>query len=344
MNASSKVVRLGVDLGKNTFHLVGVDAAGQLALKKKRTRRNLLAFLAQLEPCLIGLEACGGAHHWAREMAKLGHEVRLMNPKFVKAYVQGNKNDYNDAAAICEAVGRPGMRFVAVKTVEQQEMQVLHRLRSGAVKARTALANQIRGVLGEFGLVVGQGLGRLRRALPEILEDADNGLSPRLRGWLAELSRQLRQWDEQVEAYDEEVERLYRADEACRRLGQVPGIGPVVATALVGQLADGRGFQHGRQFSASLGLVPRQHTTGGEPRLLGISKRGDRYLRTQLIHGARAVVSRIEGKTDALSRWLQRLVATRGKNKAAVALANKNARIAWALLVHGTSYRPTAGV
>lgn len=344
MNGSKTVVRLGIDLGKNSFHLWGVNEHEERVLKKKLRRSTLLGELATLPACTVGMEACGGAHHWAREIGKLGHEVRLMAPKFVKAYVKSNKNDYNDAEAICEAVGRANMRFVTVKDIEQQDLQALHRIRQAAVKARTALVNQTRGLLAEYGIVVAKGVGRMRRALPEVLEDGENALSELFRPLLAQLYEQLRGLDERIKGYDVQINALFSSQEACRRVAAVEGIGPLSATALVGTFGDGRQFGNGRQFAAALGLVPGQHGTGDKTRLLGISKRGDRYIRTLLVHGARSVVQSVvsKDKIDTRSCWIKRLVKERGKNRAAVALANKNARIVWALLSRGEAYRVAA--
>jgi transposase len=344
MNSSKPVVRLGIDLGKNSFHLWGVDEDGRRVVKKKLNRSALIRELANMPCCLIGMEACGGAHHWARELRKHGHDVRLMAPQFVKAYVKGNKNDYNDAEGICEAVGRENMRFVSVKSVEQQDMQALHRIRQGAVKARTALVNQIRGLLTEFGIVIAKGVGQMRRRLPELLETPENGLSDFFRPLLAQLYEQLRHLDELIKGYDGQIRRLFESQEPCQRLAAIKGIGPQGATAIVATFGDGRQFGHARQFSAALGLVPAQHGTGDKTRLLGISKRGDRYIRTLLIHGARSVIEAMlrKDKDDARSRWLKRLVIERGKNRAAVALANKNARIAWALLTREEAYQASA--
>lgn len=342
MTATRKIARMGIDLGKNTFHLFGVDNAGQPVLKKQLSRKQLLLHVARLAPWLVGLEACGGSHYWARQIAAFGHDVRQMSPQFVKPYVKSNKNDYNDAEAICEAVGRPTMRFVAVKTVEQQDVQSLHRIRQAIVKARTAQANQIRGLLGEYGIVLPEGIALLRRRIPELLEDGENGLTDRFRRWLSELYNELRTLDERIQQCTREIVALYQADETCQRIGAIEGIGPQTATALVSAYGQAREFSSGRQFSASLGLVPRQHSTGGKPRLLGISKRGDTYLRTLLIHGARSVVRHAAGKSDARSQWIQRLVTERGTNRAVVALANKNARIVWALLSKGDQYRAAA--
>jgi transposase len=341
MNRSKKIVRLGMDIGKNTFHLFGVDETGLPVLKKKLRRKQVLTWFANLPVCLVAMEACGGSHYWAREIGKLSHEVKLISPQFVKPYVKGNKNDYNDAEGICEAAGRANMRFVTVKTVEQQDMQGLHRIRQSVVKQRTALANQMRGLLGEYGMVVGYGISQVRRRIPAVLEDGENGLTDRFRAWLAELFEALCVLDERIKQYDKEIEQEFAANETCRRLGAIEGIGPKIATAVIATYGNGKRFHSGRHFAASLGLVPRQHTTGDRPVLLGISKRGDRYLRTLLIHGARSAIRWMEGKDDRRSRWLQSLVARRGKNKAAVALANKNARIIWALLARGECYRPS---
>lgn len=338
MKVSKKIVRVGMDLGKNAFHLFGVDETGTMMLKRKLRRHQVLDYFANLPPCLVGMEACGGSHHWAREFMKLGHKVKLISPQFVKPYVKGNKNDYNDAEGICEAVGRPNMRFVTVKAIEQQDLQGLHRIRQSVVKQRTALVNQLRGLLGEYGIVVPQGIGQVRRRIPEILEDGENGLTARFRGWLTELLEAFRALDERIKNYDRQISHEHASNALCQRLSAIPGVGPQGATAIVATYGDGKQFSDGRQFSASIGLVPRQHTTGGKPLLLGISKRGDKYIRTLLIHGARSVINRIEGKDDRRSRWLQSLVARRGKNKAAVALANKNARIIWALLSRGECY------
>lgn len=344
MNSSKPTVRLGIDLGKNCFHLWGVDEDGNPVLKKTLRRGALLPMLANLPACRIGLEACAGAHHWARELTPLGHDVRLMAPQFVKPYVKGDKNDYNDAEAICEAVGRPNMRFVPVKSIEQQDGQALHRLRQGTLKERTALVNRLRGLLAEYGVVVPQGIGSLRRALPEILEDGENRLSADFRALLGELQEQFVALDARIAGYDARIARQYQSSAACQRIGQLEGIGPQTATAIVASLGDGSQFQDGRQLAAALGLVPRQHSTGGKPCLLGISKRGDRYVRTLLIHGARSAIQAVfkHDKDDARSRWIKQLVARRGHNVAAVALANKNARIVWALLTRQESYRTAA--
>lgn len=335
---------IGLDIAKSVFQVHGVDANGKVVLRKQLKRNQVLAFFANLPACRIGLEACGGAHYWARELAKLGHDARLISPQFVKPYVKGNKNDRNDAEAICEAVGRPNMRFVPVKSIEQQDIQMLHRVRSGLVKERTALANRIRGLLGEYGIVIAFGLTQLRRRLPEILEDAENGLTMAARQLFADLYDKLVEVDQQVSAYGNKIQALHRSSPVSQALATVPGIGPIVATALLAALGDGKAFDSARQVAAWLGLVPRQDSSGGKPKLLGISKRGDVYLRTLLIHGARAVVKAAAKKDDAQSRWINDLVKRRNANIAAVAVANKNARIAWTLLTRCETYHVPAAV
>jgi transposase len=337
-----KITTVGLDLAKHVFQVHGADERGKPVQRKTLKRAQVLPHFGNLPPCLIGMEACAGAHYWARELAKQGHTVKLIAPQFVKPYVKGNKNDANDAEAICEAVGRPNMRFVPVKSVEQQDLQALHRVRSGLVKERTAKVNQVRGLLGEYGLVIGQGVAQVRRRLPELLEDAENGLSRPARELFADLHEQIVKLDEQVAAYPSKIERICQASAACRKLTQIKGIGPLTATALVAAVGDGSAFDQARQVPAWIGLTPRQDSSGGKPKLLGISKRGDGYLRTLLIHGGRAVVKAAEGKDDAQSRWVNDLVKRRNKNIAAVAVANKNARIAWALLRREEDYRIAA--
>jgi transposase len=334
--------RVGLDLAKNVFQVHGVDGHEQVCCRRQLRRHAVLKFFAGQPPCLIGMEACAGAHYWARELMKLGHTVKLMAPQLVKPYVTSQKNDANDADGICEAVGRPKMRFVAVKTVAQQEVQAAHRIRSELIRHRTAKVNQIRGLLAEFGLVVGRRIEVLRRRLPELLEDGDNGLSGGMRRLLDGLRRDLVQLDERAAEVEALIVAEARANEACGRLQTIPGIGPLTASALVSAVGDGRQFKNGRQLAAWVGLVPRQDSSGGKPRLLGISKHGDTYLRTLLIHGGRAVERTCGAKTDPRSRWLQAVGGRRHRNIAAVAQANRNARIAWALLTRGESYRAPA--
>ena len=338
----SEVTTIGIDLAKNVFHVIGCDAHGKIQLRKQLRRHQVLAWFARLTPCLVGMEACATSHYWGRELCKLGHEVKLIAAQHVKAYLRGNKNDYNDALAIAEAVVRPEMRFVAIKSTEEQDIQALHRLRQQRVKECTALDSQIRGLVGEYGISIPQGKAAFKRRIPEILEDADNGLSDRFRRLLREAWYQFQELEAHLQTYDQELARVVRESEACRRLQTIPGFGPVVASVFFSQIGHGEGYRRGRDVSAALGLVPRQHSTGGKDVLLGISKRGDSYLRGLLIHGARAVVAWAANKTDRLSRWVMSLVARRGHNKAVVALANKLARIGWAILAHKTTYEAAA--
>ncbi len=335
----NKLTRIGLDLAKNVFHLVAFDAQGKEIKKKMLRRSQVLSDFAQLPPCLVGMEACASAHYWAREMELLGHTVRLIPPQHVKPYLRGNKNDYNDARAIAEAVTRPGIHFVAIKTPQQQDIQALHRQRQGAIADRTALCNRLRGLLGERGLVFPKGLSALRRRLPAILEDADNGLSDTCRRLLARDYQCLQELDDHIDAYTQELRLHSQQSDACQRLQSIPGFGPIVASVFHSQVGDGRAYRRGRDVAASIGLVPKQHSSGGKNVLLGISKRGDRYLRSLLVHGARAVVIQAAHKDDRLSRWINKLRAERGYNKATVALANKMARIGWAVLANNTVYR-----
>lgn len=335
-----KITTIGLDLAKNVFHAVCCNGYGKVVRKKMLRRSQVLNDFAQRPPCRVGLEACAGAHYWARELEKLGHEVRLMPAQYVKAFVRGNKNDYNDALAIAEAVTRPEMRFVGVKTPQQQDIQALHRVRQGCVKMRTDLCNQLRGLVGEYGLVAPKGVATLRRTIGQWLEDGENGLSELFRRLLSEGYEQLLEIDRHIDLYTQEVERHSQQDETCQRLQTIPGFGPIVASVFHSQVGDGGAYRRGRDVSASLGLVPRQHSSGGKQTLLGISKRGDGYLRSLLVHGARAVVSRAQNKDDRLSLWINKLRAKRGFNKAVVALANKMARMGWAMVVTKTVYHP----
>ena len=337
-----KLIRIGVDLAKDVFQVHGVDRH-EKAVWRRKLRRNewLKVLVATAEPgCQIGMEACGGAHHWARKLQGLGFRVKLIAPQFVKPYVKGDKNDANDAEAICEAMSRPSMRFVTVKSAEQQDIQAVHRIRVGLVEQRTAKANQIRGLAAEYGLVAPKELGQLRIALPCWLEDAQNGLSDRFRQLLSGVWEDLRALDERVGELDREITVIAKSDPLAKRLQQLRGVGPVIATALVGALGNGEQFDRGRQMAAALGLTPKQHSSGGKERLLGISKRGDAYLRTLLIHGARSVIRTAKGKEDRLSRWVVALAARSHPNVAAAALANKTARMAWAMMRNGTDYQP----
>jgi transposase len=334
-----KVTTVGLDLAKQVFSVHGVDEHGKAVLKKRVSRGKVLEFFAQLPPSLVGMEACSGAHHWARELERLGHRVGVMAARFVAPYRKSEKNDGNDAEAICEAVSRPSMRFVAVKSTEQQAILVLHRVRQGFTAERTATINQLRGLLAEFGIVLPKGRYQLRAHIEGVLEDAENGIPGLARRAFAELNAHIGDLDQKILAYDRELEALARVSEAAQRLQQIPGIGPITATALVASVADAKAFKNGRQFAAWLGLVPRQYTTGGRVRLGRITQRGDVYLRTLLVHGTRAVLSSTKNKPDRLSRWAESVRGRRGTRRAAVALAAKNARIAWALLAKGEGYQ-----
>ena len=335
-----QITRCGLDIAKRVFQVHGVDENGVVKARKTLVREKVLEHFVQLPPCLIGIEACGGSHYWARELAKLGHMVKLMAAQFVIPYRKRGKNDANDAEAICEAVGRANMHFVAVKTEEQQAMLMVHRARSLVMANRTAQVNQIRGLLGEFGIVVAKGVARLRRELPGILEDAENGLPALAREVLAGLLEQFRELDQRIPQYDCKIRELAQQSEPARRLLRVESIGPRTATAIVASMGDLHVFRSGRNYAASLGLAPRQHSSGGKYRLGQITKQGDRYLRTLLVHGARAYLRVVDKKTDAKSAWARRLKERRHVNVAAVALAAKHARIAWAMLAKGTEYRP----
>jgi transposase len=331
---------IGLDLAKNVFQVHGTDERGKAILRKSLKRAEVVRFFANLPACLIGMEACASAHFWARKLIGLGHTVKLMAPQFVKPYVKTNKNDARDAEAICEAVSRPSMRFVAVKSTEQQELLAMHRARQGFVAARTAQANQIRGLLSEYGVIIPKGIGCLEQQMPSVLEDAENGLSGLSRELFCRLFQHFRELDRQVKELEQRIRMWHRESAASQRLEQIPGIGPLTASALVASVGDAKSFKNGRQLAAWLGLVPRQASSGGKERLLGISKRGDTYLRTLLIHGARAVLWNQKSKANATQEWLSRLAARRNANIAAVALANKNARIVWALLAHRREYHP----
>lgn len=337
------IATAGLDLAKIVFQVHGVDERGKAVLRKTLKRADVVSFFAKLLPCLIGMEACGSAHFWARKLSELGHTVKLMAPQFVKPYVKTNKNDARDAEAICEAVSRPNMRFVPIKTVDQQALLSLHRARQGFVAARTAQANQIRGLLAELGIVVPKGISYIERKIPEVLENAENSLPGVSRELFTRLLKHFRHLDYQVKELEVQIKAWHREDAASQRLQAVPGIGPLTASALVASIGNASSFKNGRQLAAWLGLVPRQASSGGKQRLLGISKRGDTYLRTLLIHGARSVLLSLKRRPDQGDGWAARLTARRNHNIAAVALANKNARIVWALLTRGQNYQPGYG-
>lgn len=331
----NKITTVGIDLAKRVFALHGVDDAGRVVLRRVCRREELLVIVAQLPACVIGMEACCGAHEWARQFAHFGHTVRLMAPKFVRPYRKAGKNDGNDAEAICEAVGRPTMRFVPVKSPEQQAVLCLHRVRQGFVTERTTTINRIRGLLAEFGIVAAQKPIMLKRALPQALER----LPALAREALTDLTAHWRVLDARIGEYERRIAALARHHEAARRLMAITGIGPIVALALVATVGDARAFRSGRQFAAWLGLTPRQYSSGGKVRLGRITGRGDAYLRMLLTLGARAAVRVAPARTDRLSRWIVQLRARRGYHKTVVAVAAKNARIAWALLAKGDTLR-----
>lgn len=337
-----KIIRVGVDLAKNVFQVHGVDRCEKVVWRKKLGRAEWLsALMEKIEPsCEIGMEACGGAHHWARQLQKRGFTVKLIAPQFVKPYVKSNKNDANDAEAICEAMSRPSMRYVAVKSVEQQDLQAIHRIRAELVSQRSAKGNQIRGLCSEYGLVAPREMIQLRAAIPLWLDDLENGLTQRFRRMLRGLWLDLMNLELRVKELDQEIEIAASTDPVASRLQQLRGVGPIIATAIVANVGDAKQFSSGRQMAASLGLTPRQNSSGGKERLLGITKRGDAQLRTLLIHGARSVLRTAASKNDRMSRWVTHIAETRHHNIAAVALANKTARIAWAMITKGTDYQP----
>jgi transposase len=336
----NQITTIGLDTSKNVFHVVGINQAGKTVIRKQLRRKQLLQFFVQQPASVIGIETCGGSHYWARELTKLGHQVRLVPARDVKALLRGQKNDYHDAFAIAEAVGRPQQRFTPIKQESDHDTQILHRLRRGYVGERTALSNRLRGLLMERGVFIVKGLAPLRRRIPELLEDGDNTLSALVRDLLYRALQHLVELDRQIQHCDQQLKERVRNDEPCQRLMAIPGFGPMVASAWRARMGDCRQFHRGRDAAAACGLVPQQHTTGGRPQLLGITKRGDKELRTLLVHGARSVLRHAHNKDDALSLWLCQLVARVGHNKATVALANKMARIAWAITVHKTDYVP----
>jgi transposase len=364
-----KITTIGIDLAKNVFQLHGVDQQGHTVLRRALKRAEMLAYFVKLEPCLIGMEACGSAHHWARQLGQYGHTVKLMAPQFVKPYVKTNKNDANDAEAICEAVSRPNMRFVPIKNVDQQAVLSLHRARQSFIKARTAQANQIRGLLSEYGIIIPPGIGNIAKRIPIILENTDNDLPSTMCTLMRGLLAHLKTLEAQIDAIDETLLNGHKQNEASQRLCQLCGVGPLTASAIIATVGDAKNFSNAGQFAAWLGIVPRQQSSGGKQTLLGMSKRGDTYIRTLLIHGARAAIRYVDGasqpsiagtnidkradkragKTNSklaptTRQWLESMLRRRHKNVAAVALANKNARIIWALLSKGSRYRPDYAV
>jgi transposase len=333
---------LGIDLGKTVFHLVGLDSIGKVVIRKRCSRRQLLAFTANLQVELIGMESCSGSHFLGRALREQGHQVRLMPAQYVKPYVQTNKSDYLDAEAIAEAVQRPRMRFVPIKSEEQLDLQALHRVRERWVMRRTAVVNQIRSLLLERGLTLPKGRSHVEQMLPRILEDAEVKLSGSFRVLLSQLGVELGQLGERIAEMDGAIEQRAREDDACQRLTTIPGIGPVTATALVAAIGNGAAFRKGRDLAAWVGMVPRECSTGGKQKLLGISKRGNVYLRRLFVQGARSVLQYHQKQAPALAAWLKQLLARRHQNVVIVALANKLVRTAWAVLCTNQPYRASA--
>jgi transposase len=330
---------LGIDIAKQVFPVVGMDDRGHVVLRKRLARSTWLPFIANVPPLRLGMEACGSAHYWARQCREHGHDVRLIAPQVVKAYVKSPQNDARDAEAICEAVTRPTRRFVSSTRVEQQDLQALHRVRERLIKARTALGNEIRGLLSEDGMILPQRLAKFRAVIVDTRHEEQAKLTTLSAEVFWHLYDEFRALEKRLAYDDAQLATRGQAQPGCQRLQTIPGIGPVTATALIAALGDVTQFKNGRQLAAWLGLVPREHSTGGQPRLLGMSTRGDRYRRQLLVHGARATLRWVDTKGDDRSRWLRALIARRGTNRAAVALANTNARIVWALLAHNQEYR-----
>lgn len=329
---------LGIDLAKNVFQLHGNDAKGKRVLTKRLTRGKLIECLSQMKPCMIGIEACIGAHYWARVFGKMDHTVKIMAPKFVKPYVMANKNDANDARAIAEAVTRPDMRFVAAKSIEQQDVLLLHRAKELVIKHRTALVNQIRGLLLEYGVVIPQGISHIKKLIIT-LDENKNKLTERSIIIFKRMYEQFKNYNVEVDYYDSEIKCCAKVNITCNEIMKIEGVGPITASAIVATVGDAKTFKNGRQMAAWLGLTPRQHSSGNTTRLSGISKRGDGYVRKLLVHGARSVLQICDKKFDKKSRWVTDKKNHIGYNKACVALANKNARIIWAMMATGECYR-----
>jgi transposase len=334
-----RIASIGIDLGKTTFHLVALGERNKILLRKKFSRSQLIGYTANLPASLIGLEACAGSHFLGTVLRQQGHEVRLIPAQFVKPYRKSNKNDFIDAEAIAEAVTKQNMRFVPIKTQEQLDWQAMHRVRDRLVQRRTALINEIRGFLLERGITFAAQPIHLRKNLPAVIEDAEQNLTSHLRWLLNRLWQEWNQTEIEIKAMTEEIERISNEDARCRQLRQIPGFGPLVSTATVAAIGNGAAFRRGRDFAAWVGVVPRQFSTGGKQKLLGMSKRGNLYLRRMLIHGARSVLFRVKYDTGGFGQWVHRLAQRAPRNKVVVAIANKLARIAWAVLSSGRDYR-----
>lgn len=328
---------LGIDLAKNVFQLCGVDNRGRVVWERKVRRSKLLVETANLKLDYIALEACSGAHHWGREFVKQGHEVRIISPQHVKPFVRSNKNDRNDAQAIVEASRRPNLHFVKVKDIHRQDIQSLHRFRAKVMTERTALGNEIRGLLHEYGIIFPQTMGQLMKGLVSLMET--EALTPLMRSLINRSYQRLLSLNEEMNFLDRQIDTIFNSNDVCRRIEKIEGVGRLTATAIYAAVSDPKAFKNGRQFSAWLGLVPKQNSSGGTLRLLGISKRGDSYLRTLLVHGGRAAVRWSSGKTDGRSKWILEKHKERGYNRACVAVANKNARIIWAMMTNESEYK-----
>jgi transposase len=330
---------LGVDIAKNVFQLHGVNGNGRVVLKRRVMRDQLLTVMAQIAPCTVVVEACTGAFYWARKFEALGHQVKLISPQYVKPFVRRQKNDGNDAEAICTAARQPHIPFVPRKSVEQQDIQALHRARQRMVNHRTAVVSQMRGLLLDRGFAFAKSITRARRAIPDILADRDNELTAMARETIAELYDLFRDLDRRIASFDKKIDAVFRNNEACQRIARIKGVGAKTATAVVAAIGDGSEFKNGRHLAAWVGLVPRQFSSGDRKILMGVSKRGSQHLRSLLVHGARSVVRTAPNKTDPTNQWVNQLRQRRGFNRATVAVANKNARIIWAVLRSGEAYR-----
>lgn len=335
----SNITLLGIDIAKDVFQLHGVDKTGKAVLKKKVYRSDLASFIANLPKCEIAMESCGGSNYWARKFISLGHGVKLISPQFVKPFVKTNKNDAHDAQAITEAASRPDMRFVPIKELAQQDIQCLHRVRERLITQRTALTNQARGLLAEYGVVTAKGISLLKKQLVEVISSDNIELTPEIREISSDMYDELIALEKRIKMYEQKIKSIFKNNEKCQKLAEIEGIGPMTATIMLTVLSDPTLFKNGRHFAAFLGLVPKQHSSGGRQVLLGISKRGDSYIRSLLIHGARAAIHRCANKTDRRSLWVNQLNERRGYNRSAVALANKNARIVWALMAKNENYK-----
>lgn len=332
------ITTIGLDIAKEVFHAACCNEQGKLVKKKVIKRAGVLAFFNNIPKCVVAIEACATAHYWAREIERCGHTVKLIPPQRVKAFLVGNKNDYNDALAIAVAAGQPHIKTVCANTIEQQDSQALHKARDLAIRQRTALCNQIRGLAAEYGICIAKGVNTVRKSIAVWLSEECTQLSTLFKHLLFQLKEQLNMLDVSIEVFNEMINIAVKENAVCQRLQSVPGIGPMIASAYFNEVGNACAYRKGRDVSASLGLVPKQHSSGGKDVLLGISKRGNRYLRCLLVQGAKSVVSRAKKKDDKLSCWINNLVNTRGHNHACVAYANKMARMAWAITVNETEY------